>query len=280
MSREDKTVMIARLDSLRENSKNRQFVSALARGLEVLRCFMPGDRYLGNQDIAGRTGLPKPTVSRLTNTLVRLGYLYHDEKMGKYQLNIEVLSLGFSILSNMDILKIARPLMQKLAEYSHAVVSVGIADHFGMVYLDRRLSSDATVSLPSEPGTQVPIASTAMGRALLCGLPEGEREKRIDDIRQRDPHNWPKLKAGIDQALRDYHEFGFCLSIGDWRKDVNAVGVPMLPISGSRLLTFNCAAPSFILRQHMLKDYIGPRLINLVRTIEAEAARLVSIRKR
>ena len=261
------------IDPLEENSKDRQFVTALARGLEVLRCFRPRDRHLGNQDIAARTGLPKPTVSRLTYTLTRMGYLYHDEKLGKYQLGTGVLSLGFSLLTNMDVLKIARPLMQELANYSHTVVSVGTRDRHGMIYLDGRHSTDATVSLRRESGTRVPIASTAMGRALLCGLPQNEREKLMDDIRQRDPVNWPKHKAGIEQSLRDYQERGFCMSIGEWRSDVNAIGVPMLPIAGCRLLTFNCAAPSFVLRRHMLEDDIGPRLVNLVRTIESEAAR-------
>ena len=258
---------------LEEHSNDRQFVTALARGLEVLRCFKPRDKHLGNQDIAERTGLPKPTISRLTYTLTCMGYLHHDEKLGKYQLGTAVLSLGFSLLTNMDILRIARPLMQELADYSHTVVSVGTRDRLGMLYLDGRHSTDATVSLRREPGTRVPIASTAMGRALLCGLPQGERETLMENIHQRDPANWPKHKTGIDQAVRDYQERGFCLSIGEWRSDVNAVGVPMLPIAGSRLLTFNCAAPSFVLRQHMLEDDIGPRLINLVRTVEAEAAR-------
>jgi DNA-binding IclR family transcriptional regulator len=261
------------IDLMEDSNKDRQFVTALARGLEVLRCFKPRDRHLGNQDIAERTGLPKPTVSRLTYTLTRMGYLYHDEKLGKYQLGTGVLSLGFSLLSNMDVLKIARPLMQELANYSHTVVSVATRDRLGMIYLDGRHSTDATVSLRREPGTRMPIATTAMGRAMLCGLPEDERGKLMENIRQKDPANWPKHKAGIEQALRDYQERGFCLSIGDWRSDVNAVGVSMLPIAGCRMLTFNCAAPSFVLRQHMLEDDIGPRLINLVRTIESEAAR-------
>ncbi len=261
------------IDLLEDNDKDRQFVTALARGLEVLRCFKPSDRHLGNQDIAERTGLPKPTVSRLTYTLTRMGYLHHDEKLGKYQLGSGVLSLGYSFLTNMDVLKIARPLMQELADYSHTVVSVGTRDRLGMVYLDGRHSTAATVSLRREPGTRVPIATTAMGRALLCGLPDHEREKLMDNIRQRDPARWSKNRAGIEQALRDYQERGFCLSIGDWRSDVNAVGVPMLPIAGCRLLTFNCAAPSFVLRQHMIEDDIGPRLVNLVRSIESETAR-------
>jgi DNA-binding IclR family transcriptional regulator len=261
------------IDLLEDGIKDRQFVTALARGLEVLRCFKPSDRHLGNQDIAERTGLPKPPISRLTYTLTRMGYLYHDDKLGKYQLGSGVLSLGFSFISNLDVLKIARPLMQELADYSHTVVSVGTRDRLGMVYLDGRHSTTATVSLRREPGTRVPIAATAMGRALLCGLPKDEREKLMDNIRQRNPEHWPAHKSGIEQALRDYQERGFCMSIGDWRNDVNAVGVPMLPIAGSRLLTFNCAAPSFVLRQHMLEDDIGPRLINMVRTIESEVAR-------
>lgn len=267
--------LIARdgIDTMDEGVQDRQFVTALARGLEVLRCFEPGDRYLGNQDIAERTGLPKPTVFRLTHTLTRMGYLYHDQRLGKYQLGTGVLSLGFSLLTNMDVLKIARPLMQELANYSHTQVSVGTRDRLGILLLDSRENIEATVSLPREPGTRIPVAKTAMGRALLCGLPQDERDKLLDNLRRQDPLEWPKNKTSIEQALREYQEFGFCLSIGQWRSDVNAVAVPMLPIPGFRLLTFNCAAPSFVLRQHMLEDDIGPRLVNMVRRIESEAAR-------
>jgi len=41
---------------------DRKFVSALARGLEVLRAFTPSEGLLGNGEIVERTGLPKPTV--------------------------------------------------------------------------------------------------------------------------------------------------------------------------------------------------------------------------
>src|SRR5258706_6440355 len=58
---------------------DRHFVNALGRGLEVLACFRHGDRMLGNQDLARACGLPKSTVSRLTNTLTKLGYLVYVE---------------------------------------------------------------------------------------------------------------------------------------------------------------------------------------------------------
>ena len=51
----------------------RKFVTALARGLELLRAFGPDDALLGNRDFAARTGLPKATVSRLAYALTELG---------------------------------------------------------------------------------------------------------------------------------------------------------------------------------------------------------------
>jgi hypothetical protein len=65
---------------------DRKFVVALARGLEVLRAFRADDGFLGNLEIAERTGLPKPTVTRLTYTLCELGYLAQVPRLGKYRL--------------------------------------------------------------------------------------------------------------------------------------------------------------------------------------------------
>src|SRR5690242_20913069 len=104
---------------------DRSFVVALSRGLDVLRAFRPNDGLLGNQEIAARTGLPKPTVSRLTYTLTKLGYLVHSERLGKYRLGTPVLSLGYAVLGAAGIHQAARPLMQALADSIDASVSLG-----------------------------------------------------------------------------------------------------------------------------------------------------------
>src|ERR1041384_8142220 len=79
---------------------DRKFVTALARGLEVLRVFTPAEGLLGNGEIAERTGLPKPTVSRLTYTLTKLGYLSHVERLAKYPRAPAALALGYTALAN------------------------------------------------------------------------------------------------------------------------------------------------------------------------------------
>ena len=71
--------------------QDRHFVTALSRGLDVLSCFRSGSRLLGNQDISERCSLPKSTVSRLTYTLTKLGYLHYVRESGKYRLGTATL---------------------------------------------------------------------------------------------------------------------------------------------------------------------------------------------
>jgi DNA-binding IclR family transcriptional regulator len=112
---------------------DRKFVTALARGLEILRAFTPTEGLLGNGELVERTGLPKPTVSRLTYTLTKLGYLRHNMRLGKYQLGSAVLSIGYPLLASMNVRQVARPLMKELADYCNGSVSMGVRDRLNMV---------------------------------------------------------------------------------------------------------------------------------------------------
>jgi len=248
--------------------KDPQVVTALARGLSVLRSFRQGDRYLGNQEIAERTGLPKATVSRLTQTLTILGYLNHSKRFNQYSLGAAVLSLGYSMLGNLDILKSARPLMQELADYAEA--SVSLADHDGlhMVYLENCVARANMIALRIDVGARTRIANTAMGRALLCGLPEEERDGLITRIRQATPKGeWAQIKAGIEQGARDYAEKGLCFSLGDWRENVNSIAIPLVQADHS-VLAINCGGPAWQLSAEKLEQEIGPRLVEIGKRLE------------
>jgi DNA-binding IclR family transcriptional regulator len=255
-----------------DDSKDRQFVNALARGLELLRCFGPGDAYLSNAELAKRTSLPKPTISRLTHTLTKLGYLNYSESLGKYQLGAGVLALGYRMLSTMDLRQMARPLMAELAEYAQASVSLGARDRLSMVYIETCRSS-ANVTLRLDVGARIPMATTAMGKALLCVLPENERNYLLDHVRQRDEQNWPLVKAGVEQAFKDYQDRGFCMSAGEWQGDVHAVGVPVVGVDGEQVMSFNCGGPAFLLSRERLEEDLGPRLVQLVRRIDTNLGR-------
>lgn len=254
------------------SEKDRKFVVALARGLEVLSCFHAGDYFLGNNQIAERTGLAKSTVSRLTYTLTEVGYLRFDPSLNKYRLGTAVLSLSYSLLGQMDVRRIARPLMQALAEHTQAAVNLGVRDRLSMVYIDTYRNA-STYAVQLDVGSQIALATSSMGRAYLAALPEAERLAVMEEIRASDEQNWPRIKQGIEQAVLDYREKGYCLSLGDWRREVHAIAIPFVPADGSEIMVFSCSGASFQLRPQVIEEDIGPRLLNLVGNVKTALSR-------
>lgn len=70
------------------------FATTLARGLSLVEAFGPDDLWLGNAELSRRTGLSKPTVSRLTSTLIELGYLTRNGD-GKFRPGVRLLALAY-----------------------------------------------------------------------------------------------------------------------------------------------------------------------------------------
>jgi DNA-binding IclR family transcriptional regulator len=253
----------------RSGTVDRKFVTAVSRGLDVLRCFGPRDRWLANQDIARRTGLAKPTVSRLAYTLTRLGYLRYSESLNKYALGSAAISLGYAALGQMDVRRVARPLMQELSEYTKTSVHLAVKDRLSMQVVDTYWNAAAFVI---DIGSRVPIATTSLGRACVCALPAADRKRILDAIRDARPDDWPVNKKRFEQAFRDYEELGFCFGLGDWRREVNAVAAPLLPGDGSGPVVIGCSGPAFQLEPDLLKREIGPRLLAIVANVRSGLA--------
>jgi DNA-binding IclR family transcriptional regulator len=240
-----------------------QLVNAVARAFSILRCFEHGDQYLGNQEIVRSTRLPKATVSRLTYTLARLGYLDYSANLEKYSLGTAVLALSHAFLKNNDVVAIARPLMRELAEYTQAAVLLGAPDGLRMVVLEV-CQGDSTFQLKLAPGARVPHNFTALGRADLAARPQSYFDQRLKELEKDcDPALWQKIREGIVRARRDYENYGFCSSLGDWNPDVFAVGVPMMSADRSRVLAFSCSGRVSVATREKLNRDFGPKLVAL-----------------
>jgi DNA-binding IclR family transcriptional regulator len=248
--------------------KDRKFVEALSRGLDVLRAFSQGSVILGNQDIARLTGLPKPTVSRMTYTLTKLGYLSYATHLEKYQLSSGVLALGYAYVSNLKVRQLARPYMDEFARQTNMAVGLTCRDRLHMIYVENRLPPEASL-LRMDIGLKLPMATTSAGRAYYCAIGDKSR-KVIDDamVIKYGPEVWPEKKEGLQQSMEDYQKYGFCLSLGAWDRNINSAGVPIRLQDGT-VMALTCAAPSYLVSAEQLRESVAHQLAMLASDIES-----------
>jgi len=246
---------------------DRNFVNALARGFDILRAFQTQPGELSNTDFSRITGLSKATVSRLTYTLWRLGYL--DQVGRKYSLNPALLSLAYPVLSSQPG---RQAVHEKLAELAHqtkcnVALSVPSSNGINMIYLDC-FNAGSVNTLHTDIGMRLRIANTSIGRAYLASLDEDERQEKLDILKEFHGDDWNDILPRIEAGLESMKQRGFCTVDGEWLKDTRAVGTSVTPKPGGQSYSLSCGGPSFAVSIDRLEQELGPRLVHVARSIE------------
>ncbi len=264
------------MDDFHDDSanKDRNFVTALARGLDVLRCFHHGETNLTNSDFSERTGLPKATISRLTYTLCKLGYLATCHRAGTYRLSAGVLDLGFAVLSAIDIQELAQQEMDRLRDgpNSYITVALGELDKLEVVYVATSTSREG-VALVVRIGSRLPVFTSAIGQAILVGLQDDAREAVFEVAGRESPETELEGRKRFAEAKSVYEEKGFCTGYGLWRKDVNGIAVPVFSMSGAQVYGLNVGGPSFRVKPKQLESVYGPLLIEASEALSVQPSR-------
>ncbi len=250
-------------ESAEPEDGDRQFVTALARGLQVLRAFRDAAEMLGNREIASRTGLPKPTVSRLTHTLLSLGYLVHDPEGERYGLGPAVLALSAAFLRQNSFPQMVKPFLQDLATAVQAHVALGLLDGLSSVYVQLWRGQGQRIVLSSEVGYRLPLSRSAMGMATLSSLDEAERSALMTRLR-RDGADAARLDQTYRRCAAEIAAHGFCVGVGIWHQDINAVAAPIHAPGGRGHFALNISGPAFLLTEEVLRRDTGPRLIETI----------------
>jgi DNA-binding IclR family transcriptional regulator len=136
-----------------------------------------------------------------------------------------------------------------------------------MIYFGQ--SRTGLLGIQLDVGSRVPIATTAMGRAYIWALADDERANLLRELRDHYGNRWSRMRDGIERAGEMVARHGFTVSAGEWQEDVHAVGVALKLNDGTGPYAFNCGAPAFRFTEERLMTDIGPRLVAMVRKIEA-----------
>lgn len=254
---------------LADSADDAAFATTLAKGLLVLETFGTGSLVLGNMDISARTGIPRPTVARLTHTLTELGYLVFDKEKARYRVGIRALRMAHPLLADMPFRQVARPLMQEMAQAVRGTVSIGLLDGSAIVYVETARSGDVGPHVP-DVGMPIKVVATAMGRAAAAIVPSAQAAAFDATLAADDGDQWSRHHQRYLTGIADVAARGFCTCLGEYMTAIHAVAVPLhYAADANRVFALNCGIPAFRLQPGQLETEIGPRLAALAASIRA-----------
>ncbi|MFE9093315.1 IclR family transcriptional regulator C-terminal domain-containing protein [Streptomyces sp. NPDC007264] len=249
---------------------NPEFIEALARGLDVLRCFPPGTESMTLSEIATATGLARPTARRILITLEQLGYVRSGER--GFSLTPRVLDLGTAYVGSMNLWELARPHLRELVAQTGESCSVAQLDGSDIVYV-ARVAVPKLVTLAVTVGTRFPALQTSLGKVLLAALSREELDKVLaEPSRSGVTPRWNPARDEIDAVLRDVRAKGWAVTDQDLALGIRSVAAPVRDGDGNAVAAVNVNAHAAETTAETLVEHHLPLLLRTAGAISADWA--------
>ncbi len=243
----------------------RDYVSSLARGLEVLRAFNRTRRKMTLSEVAAETGNTRAGARRILLTLVHEGYAVADGKL--FDLTPQVLELGFSVLSSKGAWDIARPFIDHLSETLRESVSAAVLDKFDVVYVTGA-QYHRVITVGITVGARFPAHCTANGRVLLAAQPDEMWPGMLQNIPlTRLTDRTVTDRAEFRRVLEQVREQGWSLVDQEMETGLMSIAVPLRNTAGGLVGAINVGVPTVRMSADDMVSYVLPRLQETVANI-------------
>jgi IclR family pca regulon transcriptional regulator len=251
------------------------FIEALARGLDVVRSFRPGRSSMTLSEIAGLTGLARPTVRRILITLESLGYVRAADR--GYALTPRVLDLGMAYVNALNMWDVARPHMRNLVSQTNESTSMAQLDGSDIVYV-ARVAVPKIVTLAVTIGTRFPAPATSMGKVLLAALPPAAVARVLaEPSRSGIAARWQPSAAELDAALREVRAKGWALADQDLAPGIRSVATGVRDGDGRVVAAINVTVHAAETSVETLLEQHLPRLLRTAADIGHDWALTASV---
>ncbi|ABE74597.1 transcriptional regulator, IclR family [Psychrobacter cryohalolentis K5] len=249
-----------------KEDNDRQFVTALGRGLMILAAF-EHEEALSHQQLCQMTKLPKATITRLIHTLMTLGFL-RVTLHGQYQLGSSAVRLSATAWSRHDLVAAAEPLLRQFASQNE--VSVNLATEVeGEMRYHACCRSPARLSVNLQVGSAVPVARTAIGRAFYAASSQIRQAVIRSNLQEQlSAEDYNHAQAALSDAAEHYRMHGYTVSDGEFSTDILAVAVGVFDVAtGQYAYSLNASVPSANWESEDYAAMIVPKLQALAERI-------------
>jgi len=246
------------------------FIEALARGLDVIRAFRPGQPVMSLTGVAGAAGLARPTARRILLTLEELGYVRSAD--GGFELTPRVLDLGMNYVLSRDLWQLARPHMERLVARTRESCSIARLDGSDIVYV-ARVAVPKIITLAVTIGTRFPAMQTSLGKVLLAALPPADAERALTEpSRSGIIARWQPAPAERAAALREVRARGWSLTDEQLAAGIRSVAAPLRNGDGQVIAAMNVTVHAAETPVEVLTGEYLPLLLQAAGAVSADWA--------
>lgn len=252
-------------------------VRAVERALTILQ-ELNLQPYTSIARLHARTGLPKPTLVRLLQTLEEAGYVENDKRLGGYQVSALVGSLSSGFHKEPMVVEAGRAWAIALTRKHQWPTSISLLDRDAVVVRFSTVPDSAISPFHATVNMRLPLITRGMGLAYLAFTSEEEFELIVEMLRAtNDPENamahHPKELMRLVSYVR---EVGYATRAAHVEpKNSNTIAVPILGgdgrVKASLGLTYFTSA--FQTREEAYERY-APELKAASKEITEDLARL------
>lgn len=218
-------------------------IQSIAKMMGVLECFSTVNRHLSLTQLAAMSGLPRPTVHRMLSAMKEIGFIEQDVRNGSYGLGIRLFELGNIALANMDILREAKPFIDKLCKLSGESSHLGVFNGFEVVVVEREEPSDRQSS-GIRPSEASPAHCTGVGKALLAF----QRPEVIEQVIAGGLKAYTKTTIATASELRrelaGIRKRGYAIDNAEHQEWVRCVAAPIRNSSGHVFASVSVTGPA------------------------------------
>ena len=243
-------------------------VEALAKGLRVLSVFSEQRPTWRITDIAAEVSLPLPTAYRIVMTLTAEGYLDHLPS-GEYRPGVRVLTLGTAALRSLDLVELATPKLQELANATRETVNLAVLTGDQVLYLVRLRNSDL-VTANIRVGSLLPAVHTSIGKLLLAYADDADLEQSVT-AGSFGGLSGPNAKRSLDELrpeLATIRTQGWAMQDEELAYGLRSVAAPVRGESGAVVAGANLAVQS--------RDWPAARITRELRPMVEETCAEIS----
>ena len=250
------------------NPLGRDFSEALHRGIQVLTAFGPNSQAMTLSDVARHVGQPRATVRRALLTLAQLGYVREEGRL--FSLTPRVLQLAAAYLGASHAATLLQPCCELLAAEYGDTFSVAALDGESAVMIayatPRRMYMDA-----AGVGLRLPAFCSAVGRVLLAGLPETERESFLEHLQPQalTPRTITD-KGELRKVLAQVGTEGFAIAEEEAELGFRSLAVPVRRVGGTIAFALNTGMRVEKSSASAMQATYLPRLLAEARLLEKE----------